>query len=136
MTFIWLPLGLISIVAIFGIVLFTPEQRANLLIWRGKSARARNLLESLLQQNPEKMQLYRKLARIYYLENRRDRKAVKIFEFIVKFKIPFEWRDELYTVIAKHYIVEGRKDTEAIRLIEKAVNKELKRLKQYAPNGV
>ncbi len=132
MTLVWLPVALITLFAILGIVWFSPELRANYLIWRGREQQARPILETLLLQNPEKLQLCRKLARIYYLENRRDRKAIWVYELIIRFKIPFEWREELYTIVAKHYIVEGRKDTEAIRIIEKAVNKEIKRIKNYA----
>ncbi len=127
-----LPILAILICLAAGLILFTPEVRANLLIWRGHERKARYLLETLLEQNPEKLGLYVKLARIYYLENRRDKKAIKAFELILRLRIPFEWRDELYKIIAKHYIIEGRKDSEAIRIIEKAVDKELKRLASFA----
>lgn len=132
MMLVWLPIALITLFAILGIAWFGPELRANFLIWRGREQQARQILETLLLQNPEKLQLCRKLARIYYLENRRDRKAIWVYELIIRFKIPFEWREDLYTIIAKHYIVEGRKDTEAIRIIEKAANKEIKKIKSYA----
>lgn len=127
-----LPIVLLVSSLIFGIIWLSPELRASIWLWRGNDRKAGRILESLVQQSPEKLQVYRKLAKIYYLENRRDRRAMKVFELILRFKIPFEWRDELYTLVAKHYIIEGRKDAEAIKLIERAVDKELKRMKSFA----
>lgn len=132
MLLIIVPVFLLVLFLVFGVVWFTPEFKANFLIWQGNDRKARRLLESLLDQNPEKLSLYRKLAKIYYLENRRDKRAMRVFELIVKLKIPFEWRDELYTIVAKHYIVEGRKDSEAIKLIEKAVDREIQRMRSFA----
>lgn len=129
MTVFWVTAAISLIAIIIIAIVILPELRANILIWRGKEREARKLLETLLEQDPAKIKLYTKLAKIYYLENRRDRRALRIFEMILRFRIPFEWRDELYTILAKHYIVEGRKDTEAIRLIEKAVDKEMSRMK-------
>lgn len=131
MNIIWLPVAISFPLVVIGIIWSTPEFRANFLIWRRKDSQARALLEQIVEQKPNKMQLYGKLARIYYLENRKDRKAIRFYELIVKFKLPFEWRDELYVIVAKHYIKEGRQDTEAIRIIERAVDKELKKF-----NGV
>jgi len=131
-TLVALPIVLFILSLGAGILWFTPEYRANYWLWQGNDRKAGKLLESLIEQSPEKLHLYRKLARIYYLENRRDRRALKVFELILRFKIPFEWRDELYTLVAKHYIIEGRKDNEAIRLIERAVDKELKRMSSFA----
>ncbi len=128
MSFFILPIVLLTLFLIVGIFWFTPELRANYFLWRGNEHKARKLFEYLLNQNPEKLNLYRKLAQIYYMGNRRDKKALKIFEIILKLKIPFEWKDEILPVIAKHYIIEGRKDSEAIKLIEKAVDKELENL--------
>ncbi len=127
-----LPLLLILICVIVGFTVFAPEVRAQLLLLRGRGQQARIILEGLLDKNPERLSLYRKLAKIYFLEKRRDKRALKVFELILKLKIPFEWRDELYTIVAKHYIVEGRKDSEAIRIIEKAVDKEMKKVASYA----
>lgn len=128
MVFTIIPLALLTVFLVVGIIWFTPELKANFLLWRGKNRRARKIFEYLLSQNPEKLNLYRKLAQIYYLENRRDRKAIKIFEIILKLKIPFEWRNEILPLVAKYYIIEGRKDAEAIKLIEKAVDKEIESL--------
>jgi len=116
---------------IAGVALFIPEVRAQFLLMRGNEKGARVLLERMLERNPEKLTLYRKLAKIYYMENRRDRRAMKAFELILRLKIPFESRDDLYTIVARHYIDEGRKDSEAIRLIEKAVDKEMKKLIEH-----
>ena len=128
----FIPLILIFLFLVFGFVWFSPDLRVRYLLWRGNDKKARMIIESMLDQNPERLNLYQKLAKIYYLENRRDKKALKIFELIIKFKLPFDWRDELYTIVAKYYVMEGRKDTEAIRLIEKAIDKELKQMRNFA----
>lgn len=128
MTFIIVPI-LLAALFVIGLVWFSPELRGDFLLWRGQLRKARKIFEYLLEQNPEKLSLYRKLAKIYYLENRRDKKALKIFEIIIRLKIPFEWRDEILTEVAKYYIIEGRKDAEAIKLIEKAVDREIKLLR-------
>ncbi len=130
MIYIVLPIALLIFFLIIGIVWFTPELRVKLLLWQGKDRRARRTLEYLIQQNPQRINLYRKLAEIYYLENRRDRKAIKLYEIILKLKIPFQWQEEILPIVARYYIEEGRKDSEAIKLIERAVDKEIKRLRR------
>lgn len=132
MLLIILPLLLIALFLIFGFLWFMPEFRAQYYMWRGRQEEARKILEYLLVQNPERVSLYRKLGDIYYRENRQDKRALKIYEMILKLKLQFEWRDEIYTLVAKYYISEGRKDSEAIRVIEKAVDKEIKRLTSFA----
>lgn len=122
----------VVILFILGAVWLIPELRASYYLRRGKTRRARKIYETLLERNPERLQLYRKLGEIYYQENRQDKKALRLFEIILKLKIPFQWKDEIATLVAKYYIMEGRKDTEAIKLIEKAVDKELKQLKNFA----
>lgn len=123
-----LPIVLLIIFLIIGVVWFTPAVKVKILLWQGKDRKARKILEYLLAQNPERINLYRQLGEIYYFENRRDKKALKIFEIIIKLKIRFQWTDEILPLVAKYYVDEGRKDSEAIKLIEKAVNKELGRL--------
>lgn len=132
MIYLLLPIALLIVFLVIGIIWLTPEFRVRILLWQGKNRKARKILEYLLEQNPERLNLYRKLGQIYYLENRRDKKAVKIFEIIIKLKIPFQWREEILPIVARYYVAEGRKDSEAIKLIEKAVEKEMKRLTWYS----
>ena len=132
MLFTILPIILILIFLFIGIVLITPELRMKLYLWQGDQNKARKMLESLLDQNPDRIGLYLKLGEIYYMENRRDRKAMRVFELILKLKADFPYRDDIYTIVAKHYIQEGRKDSEAIRLIERAVDGEMNRFKATA----
>jgi tetratricopeptide (TPR) repeat protein len=131
MLYTLLPIFLLIVFLGIGIFWFVPELRVKLLLWQGKDRRARKMLEYLLEQNPERVNLYRKLGQIYYLENRRDKKAIRLFEIIIKLKIPFQWREDILPIVAKYYVEEGRKDSEAIKLIEKAVEKEIKRLKRH-----
>ena len=132
MAFVVLPIVLLLVFLVAGIIWFTPELRANFFMWRGNVRTARRIYENLLEQNPEKVHLYKRLGMIYYLENRRDRRALRVFEIILKLRIPFQWRDEIRHLVAKHYVTEGRKDAEAIRLIEKVVEKEMNRLRLFA----
>ncbi|MFQ5822660.1 MAG: tetratricopeptide repeat protein [bacterium] len=132
MIYILLPIVLLFVFLVIGIIWFTPEFRVKILLRQGKDRKARKILEYLLEQNPERINLYRKLGQIYYLENRRDKKALRVFEIIIKLKIPFQWREEILPLVAKYYVDEGRKDSEAIKLIEKAVEKEIKQLKRYS----
>lgn len=128
LTFIALPITVaVLLVAGIAIVLFSAEFRVRFLLIRGERNRARAMLEYLVERNPEKFNLYNKLAEIYYRENRKDRKAMRMYETIVRLKLPCEFRDELYPIVAKYYINEGRQDSDAIRLIEKAVEKEMNR---------
>ena len=125
MILVILPIILIVLFLTLGLVWFTPEFRANILLWQGREREARKIFEYLLKQNPEKVTLYGKLARIYCLEERRDKRAIRVFEIILKLRIPFQWEDQIVPMVARHYVAEGRKDSEAIRLIEKAVKIEL-----------
>lgn len=129
MWFTVVPIVLIIVFLITGVALLSPELRLRFHLWQGNHNKARVMLETFLEQNPERIGLYKKLAEIYYLENRRDRRALRIFELIIKLKVDFPWRDEIYTIVAKQYIQEGRKDGEAIRLIERAVDGEMRRLR-------
>ena len=121
---------LLAFFLVLGVVRFSPELRANYLYWRGYGRKARKLFETLLDESPEKANLYRKLAAIYYQEQRRDHRAYRIYEMVLKLKLPFEWRHEIRLELAHHYINQGRRDPEAIRLIEKALNHQLKALRR------
>jgi len=125
----FLPVILIAFFIIAGVVGFSPELRLKIHLWRGNDRNARKILERLLDKTPERIELYPHLGRIYYHANRRDRRAIKVFETILLMKIPFQWRNDILPLVAKYYIQEGRRDSEAIRLIEKAVETELDRLK-------
>jgi len=124
-----LPVVLIGIFLVLGITWFSPEMRLKFLLWRGKERKAGKLIEHMIERNPERINLYGPLGKIYFLENRRDKKAVKVFETILQLKIPFQWREAILPIVAKYYIREGRKDSDAINVIEKAVESELDRLK-------
>ena len=103
---------------------FLPEVRLWLLLRAKKPGEASKLLEQLLAKNPSQVNLYGKLGKIYFLQNRRDGRALKNFEIILKLQVPFQWRDEILPLVAMHYVSEGRRDWEAIQLLEKAVQKE------------
>ncbi|MFQ5636840.1 MAG: tetratricopeptide repeat protein [bacterium] len=130
MSIVVIPLFLAASLLAMGIVWLTPGLRGNLLLWTGRERRARKLFEAELEQHPEKITLYKKLAKIYYLQNRRDKRALRVFDIILNLKIPFEWREEIQTEVAKYYIIQGRKDTTAIKLIEKAVDLEIEKLRR------
>lgn len=119
---------ILSVVA--GAIWYTPENRIKYLMWRGNYHKARKVIEPFLEENPHKLHLYRHLAEIYFFEKRRDKKALRVFETILRLKIPFQWKSEILPLVAKYYISQGRTDSEAIEIIERAVEKELLKLKR------
>lgn len=127
--FVLLPILIIVLLVIVAVTWISSENKIKYLMWRGNYGEARQILEPLLAENPERLSLYRHLAEIYYFENRKDKRALRIFEIILRLKIPFQWRNEIYPLVAKYYISEGRTDSEALEIIEQAVEKELIRIK-------
>lgn len=127
--FVLLPILIIVLLVIVAVTWISSENKIKYLMWRGNYFKARQILEPLLAENPERLSLYRHLAEIYYFENRKDKRALRIFEIILRLKIPFQWRNEIYPLVAKYYISEGRTDSEALEIIERAVEKELIRIK-------
>jgi len=127
--FILLPSAIIVLLVIVAVTWISSENKIKYLMWRGNYRKARQILEPLLAENPERLSLYRHLAEIYYFENRKDKRALRIFEIILRLKIPFQWKNEIFPLVAKYYISEGRTDSEALEIIEQAVEKELTRIK-------
>ncbi len=127
--FVLLPILIIVLLVIVAVTWISSENKIKYLMWRGNYEKARKILEPLLAENPERLSLYRHLAEIYYFENRKDKRSLRIFEIILRLKIPFQWRNEIYPLVAKYYISEGRTDSEALEIIERAVEKELIRIK-------
>ena len=127
--FILLPIVIIVLLVIVAVTWISSENKIKYLMWRGNYRKARQILEPLLAENPERLSLYRHLAEIYYFENRKDKRALRIFEIILRLKIPFQWKNEIFPLVAKYYISEGRTDSEALEIIEQAVEKELTRIK-------
>ncbi len=129
--FVLLPIVIIVLFVIVAVAWISPEYKIKYLMRRGKYRKARKMLEPLLEENPERLSLYRHLGEIYYFENRKDKRALWIFEIILRLKIPFQWKNEIFPLVAKYYISEGRTDSEALELIEKAVEKELIRVRMH-----
>ena len=127
--FVLLPIVVIVLLVIIAITWISPEHKIKYLMWRGSYLKARKMIEPLLAENPERLSLYQHLAEIYYFENRKDKRALKVFEIILRLKIPFQWQTEILPLVAKYYISEGRTDSEALEIIEKAVEKELLRIR-------
>ncbi len=127
--FILLPIVIIVLLVIVAVTWISSENKIKYLMWRGNYRKARQILEPLLAENPERLSLYRHLAEIYYFENRKDKTALRIFDIILRLKIPFQWKNEIFTLVAKYYISEGRTDSEALEIIEQAVEKEMTRIR-------
>ena len=126
--FVLLPILIIVLLVIVAVTWISAENKIRYLMWRGNYRKARQILEPLLAENPERLSLYRHLAEIYYFENRKDKRALRLFEIILRLKIPFQWKNEIFPLVAKYYISEGRTDSEALEIIEQAVEKELTRI--------
>ena len=127
--FVLLPIVIIVLLIIIAVTWISSENKIKYLMWRGNYRKARQILEPLLAENPERLSLYRHIAEIYYFENRKDKRALRIFEIILRLKIPFQWKNEIFPLVAKYYISEGRTDSEALEIIEQAVEKEMTRIR-------
>lgn len=116
---------------ILGIFVFSPMTRARLYLLQSKYDRAAAIYEKLLARSPGKIKLYPMLAQIYLLENRRDERALKIYETIVRQNILTNKREAINSILAAHYLHQGRTDSSAIQILEKELDTKMRKLKVY-----
>ncbi|HEX9653347.1 MAG TPA: tetratricopeptide repeat protein, partial [bacterium] len=135
MTLRWIPIaGWAVVLLIFSsgvIFVFTPTMRARFNLLQGKYDRAAALYEGMLQKNPGKIKLYPFLANIYLLEKRRDERALKVYETILRLNILTNKREEITSILANHYLNQGRTDMSAIQIMEKELDSKMRRMKVY-----
>lgn len=109
-----------------GLYVFSPTLRARVYLLQGNNNRAADTYERLLKKHPEKVKLYPILANLYLLENRRDNKAIKTFEAILRLNILTPKRSAINSIVANHYLNQGRTDGNAIAIMERELNNKLK----------
>lgn len=107
---------------ISGGLIFSPTIRARLYLMQGKYNQAALLYERILNKNPEKLKLYPQLANIYLLENRKDEKAIKVFELILKLNLFTQKKKEINSIVAGHYLAQNRTDIDAIKIMERELD--------------
>lgn len=118
----------LAIIAFFA---FSPVIRARIHLLRGQYDRAAAIYEKILTKKPGKIKLYSTLANIYLLENRRDERALKVFETIIRLNILTNKREEINSILANHYLNLGRTDMSAIKILEKELDTKMRKLKVY-----
>jgi len=116
---------------IFGIFVFSPMTRARLYLMRSKYDRAAAIYEKMLERAPGRIKLYPILAQIYLIENRRDERALKVYETIVRQNILTNKREAINSILAVHYLNQGRTDMGAIQILEKELDTKMRKLKIY-----
>ncbi|MFQ5707469.1 MAG: tetratricopeptide repeat protein [bacterium] len=110
------------ILPIFGVLTFSPATRARLYLLQGKYENAARIYEKMLLRHPGKIKLYPVLANIYLLENRRDEKALKVFEMVLRLNLTTQQQREINTIMANHYLTQGRTDDDAIKIMERELD--------------
>ncbi|MFQ5822674.1 MAG: tetratricopeptide repeat protein [bacterium] len=116
------------VLPIFGVLVFSPTTRARLYLLQGKYDKAAYIFEKMLIKNSGRIKLYPLLANIYLLENRRDDRALKVFEMILRLNLYTKKKEEINSIMANHYLTQGRTDANAIKILERELSAKLKNL--------
>ncbi|MFQ6114971.1 MAG: tetratricopeptide repeat protein, partial [bacterium] len=119
------------VLPLVGILVFSPTTRARLYLLSGKNNRAAYIYERLLSKSPGRVKLYPLLADIYLLENRRDERALKVFEMVLRLNLTAKNKPEINSIVANHYLSEGRTDAHAIQIMERELNAKIQHLNSH-----
>ncbi len=111
-----------------GVYLFSPTVRARLYLIQGNYLKAADVYEKVLSKKPEKVALYPILANIYLLENRRDPRAIQVFEMVLKLNLLTSRTAEINSIVSDHYLTVGRTDRNVIAVMEQELSKKMKYL--------
>ncbi len=107
-----------------GFVALFPGPRAQYLIAMKKYEAAAGIYERMLEKQPERLELYPKLARLYLLTDKRHDFALNVFKTIVQLKLEIENRDKITTILTQAYLKEATPDSDAIQLLESLLKEE------------
>ncbi len=107
-----------------GLLVFSPEKRANYYLWRKNYPAAAKLLERMLERHPKKAGLYAPLAELYLRLGRDDERALKVYQTVLRLNLPTRRREEINAALAQKYLAEGRTDSEVIEVLENALKVE------------
>ncbi len=117
------------ILPLVGVMVFSPITRARIFLLQGKYDRAAALYEKMLEKHPGKIKLYPVLANIYLLQNRRDERALKVYETILRLNILTNKREAINSILATHYLNQGRTDMSAIHILEKELDTKMRKMR-------
>ncbi|HHL71401.1 MAG TPA: tetratricopeptide repeat protein [Bacteroidetes bacterium] len=118
---------LMVILPVAGFIALFPGPRAQYLIALKKYDAAAGIYERLIEKQPERLELYPKLARLYLLTNKRHDFALYIYKTIVQLKLEMENRDKITTILTQAYLKEATPDSDAIQLLENLLKEEQNR---------
>ncbi len=118
---------LMVILPVAGFIALFPGPRAQYLIALKKYDAAAGIYERLIEKQPERLELYPKLARLYLLTNKRHDFALYIYKTIVQLKLEMENRDKITTILTQAYLKEATPDSDAIQLLENLLKEEQSR---------
>lgn len=127
---VWLVGVVLSAVILLGVgvLVFSPAARARLYLWQGKPRKSAALVEKALLRNPTHHKLYALLAHIYLTENRRDDRAIRVFEKVLRLQVPTRHTTTITSILADHYLTQGRVDDDAIQILERELDSRLRTL--------
>lgn len=119
------------IMPIFALVFLTPLARMRYYLLFGDPSRAARVIEHALQREPERLQYYPVLAKIYLLTGRDDAQAIKIYRTIQQLNLPTPDREKIDSLLTNYYLVRAKEtDSQAIDSLEAALQAELRRKQQ------
>lgn len=90
--------GMLAVLALLGFA-FSSRGRAQYFIMRGKSRRAEQVYESMLQRSPNRLRAYPLLAQLYLRSQRTDAAAMKVFRLVLDLNLPTSEREKIATVV-------------------------------------
>ncbi len=90
-------------------------------------AAAAAVLEQMIARHPEKLRLYPLLADLYLVLGRRDERALKIFETVIRFNLESRYLEKIHSAVAEKYLREYRMDSDAITVLEHELAAECRR---------
>jgi len=98
----WYSVGLVLSVLFLPLmitVLLFPEVRARIYLLQGNYYRACQLYESILKRQPEKSKVYITLANLYLLKNRKDDKALQVYQNALQVEMDMTTRNKIAALV-------------------------------------
>jgi tetratricopeptide (TPR) repeat protein len=111
-----------------AVMLLFPTARAKLYLFQKKYDKARNIYERMLDQNPERINLYITLANIYMNEKRKDEIAVRVFEKAIEANASSHFKKQIRPILSQYYLDRQKISNSSLNLLEASLEDELKNL--------
>lgn len=108
--------GLLALITLplVGLLIFSPVSRAKALALSRNYAAAVEIYEAVLKSAPGRMGLYKELADLYVLLNRRDKRALQVYKTVLQFDLKAKKRHEIELIVSQNYM--GEEDIDIDRL--------------------